>query len=101
MKRWTVSFHPTFRAALLAQEAWLQDHARTTWVEGLREGIADAAGLLTTLPRAGVLDGAGPLRTLLLRRLPFTLWYALDEPAREVVVLRLFHVRQYRPRGRR
>jgi hypothetical protein len=46
---------------------------------------------------------AGPLRKLVLRRVPFVIWYAAE--ADEVWLLRLFHARQKavirRGRGKR
>ena len=97
-----VSVRRSFVLDLEAQLVWLRAQGLDDRVEGLRAGLAEARALLSRLPRAGaaVEERAGvELRKLLLRKLPFVVWYVVEDG--EVVLLRLFHVRQDRSRPRR
>jgi plasmid stabilization system protein ParE len=60
-------------------------------------GLREARQLLQAFPLSGAATDprseSGP-RRLILRRLPFVIWYVAVPHAREVRLLRLFHVRQ-------
>ena len=95
-----VRFHRDFIKDTKSQVAWVLREERAGEIDALEEGLQEATSLLADLPGVGVLEAAdGPLqlRRLLLRRLPFVIWYQLGK-SREVWLLRLFHVRQDRPR---
>jgi plasmid stabilization system protein ParE len=91
----------SFVADLKTQVAWLRANERPERVVGLRSGLAEARTLLARFPEAGTRveerDGV-VLRKLVLRKLPFAIWYVVGHDG--VHLLRLFHVRQDRPRRR-
>lgn len=92
-----VRLRDSFVADVRSQVRWLRRQDRAEQVIGLREAVDEARVLLTTVPRAGALleqDGEGELRKLVLRNLPFVIWYVVD--ATEVWCVRLFHIRQRR-----
>jgi plasmid stabilization system protein ParE len=94
-----VSARNSFVADVRAQVRWLRGQDEPERVVGLREGVQEARELLSQLPRAGALidrDGDGELRKLVLRKVPFVVWYVFDERSAEVWMVRLFHVRQRR-----
>lgn len=86
-------FTEQFRRDVAAQVDRLRDEGLESWVDRLRAELDDAFVLLEDFPQAGV-SARRPLRKLVLRRLPFVVWYAFDED--EVTLLRLFHFRQRR-----
>lgn len=73
-------------------------HREAAWVRRLEEELTSARDLLARFPLAGSpgTGEAGSFRRLVLRRLPFLVWYTVEK--RGVLLLRLFHVRQDRPR---
>lgn len=89
-----------------AQVFWLEQHRGERWILRLREAVDEAARALARFPAMGapvILDprrGAAPppLRKLVLRRVPFVVWYAVDDDS--VWLLRLFHARQKRPHAK-
>jgi plasmid stabilization system protein ParE len=94
-----VVFTDDFRSDLLAQTRHLLAEDKRDQAERLVNEIEVAATLLSQSPGAGpVEDGRGgrAIRRLLFRKLPFVAWYHWEEPAKRVVMLRLFHVRQRR-----
>jgi len=93
---WRLVVTEAFARDVEAQLAWLAQQDLPAWQERLRARLDDARQLLLGAPFTGVADGSG-LRRLLLRELPFFLWYQPDEARRRVVWLRLFHVRQRAP----
>jgi plasmid stabilization system protein ParE len=98
-----VRIEAAFLRDLSAQISWLEGEGRPGQIERLETGIDEVIELLSRLPRVGALDathGAAELRRLLLRRLPFVVWFSTDA-APGVWLLRLFHVRQDRPRSLR
>jgi plasmid stabilization system protein ParE len=95
-----VRFHRDFSRDLNAQAAWLARHDRAEWVGPLRQAVIEAAVLLAAIPHAGVRDPSAPLFKLVLRKLPFVVWYSARGPADDVVMLRLFHTKQDRARRR-
>ena len=90
-----------FRADLRAQLTWLVKSDQEGWIEGLQEGLDEAFVLLEKHPGVGALEATaedGDLRRLILRRVPYVLWYATERGSRsDVWLLRLFHTRQARP----
>jgi plasmid stabilization system protein ParE len=91
-------FAREFKEDVDAQVDWLQNE-HPTWIPKLERGLVEAFELLVSFPRAGAVMAAGPIRKLLLHKLPFVIWYAFDEaegPRAEL--LRLFHTRQRRAR---
>ena len=98
MKRRKVRFHRNFSRDVNAQAAWLKRNHRPEWVAPLRQAITEASALLAAIPYAGVRSESAPLFKLVLRKLPFVVWYSAREGERELVMLRLFHTKQDRPR---
>lgn len=96
MKR-RVRVRASFLSDVHAQIRWLREHGSDTDVAGLRAGIREARSLLGQFPTAGPVErdvGEHSLRKLLLRRIPFVIWY-VDDGA-NIWLLRLFHARQER-----
>ncbi|TMA20280.1 MAG: hypothetical protein E6J85_10230 [Deltaproteobacteria bacterium] len=94
-----VVFTDDFRSDLRAQTRRLIAEEKRDWAERLIEEIELAARLLGAAPRAGAVErqrGRRSIRRLVLRNLPFVIWYAWMARSRKVVVLRLFHARQQR-----
>ena len=92
----------SFILDLQAQVSWLRQHRDAEYVERLRDGIFNARRLLAAKPGVGspqLADGSITIRKLLLRDLPFVIWYFHDElaPRADVWLFRLFHARQDRP----
>lgn len=88
---------------LRAQLRWPAGNRDPAQIEALRNGSDEAMALLAATPGVGSLQGADDsrvLRKLILRRLPFLIWYTYDQRERtgDLWLLRLFHVRQHRPR---
>jgi plasmid stabilization system protein ParE len=94
-----VRHHVTFRTDLRKQLLWLTQHRDPDYIRRLREGLDEVDDLLSRFPRAGPQDTTGaPVRKLLLRRLPFVIWYAQDRgDDGDAWMLRLFDARQDRP----
>ncbi len=96
MKRCRLEFAAAFRIDLEDHIDWLSDRQRAATIDLLRAELEKAFDLLETFPSAGVVE-TPPLRKLLLHRLPFVIWYVIDEKASGIQFLRLFHARQHRP----
>ena len=97
-----VRFHADFRRDLAAQLTWLQQHRDDAWIERLRTGLDEAIELLSALPRVGTIEAEDDLvvlRRLILRKLPYVVWYTCnkDDPKADIWFLRLFHASQDRP----
>lgn len=78
-----------------AARAWKR-YAGTS-ASALRKDLATARALLRAVPLVGAAAVDAPqagVRRLLLLRTGYWLYYAVSEPAREVVVLRLWHPRR-------
>ena len=94
-----VVFTDDFRADLPGQTRRLVAEEKPDWAERLIGEIESVAMLLGGSPRAGMVETrrrGREIRRLVMRRLPFVVWYHLPARSRKVVVLRLFHVRQRR-----
>ena len=98
--------HPDFLCDLREQVAWLEEHRDVAWIEDLRHAVDEATHAVARLPSMGALvppagggRQPGKLRKLVLRRVPFVIWYAVGKG--EVWFLRLFHARQQNPHPRR
>jgi|1185.fasta_scaffold183378_2 plasmid stabilization system protein ParE len=94
-----VVFTGDFRADLVEQTRHLLAEDRLNWAERLIGEVEAAARLLGHSPGACPLElrrRGKAIRRLVLRRLPFVVWYHWDAKARRAVVLGLFHVRQRR-----
>lgn len=93
-----VVFTGDFRSDLQAQTRWLLSGERPEWAVRLVTEVELAAERLRQSPEAGpaMRRGTREIRHLLLRKLPFVLWYHWQKRGRKVVVLRLFYVRQKR-----
>jgi plasmid stabilization system protein ParE len=97
-----VRLHRAFVKDVKAQVAWLEGEGRGDQTDGLEVALEEAVSLLASQNGVGALEaseGGLELRRLLLRRLPFVIWFQAG-PGREVWLLRLFHVRQARPHPR-
>ena len=98
--------HADFLVDLQAQVLWLEQNRNEGWILRLREAVDEATRALARFPTMGapVLGhprgaAAEPLRKLVLRRIPFVVWYAVADDG--VWLLRLFHARQKRPHPKR
>jgi plasmid stabilization system protein ParE len=92
--------HADFLSDLTSQLAWLAREGQRERIDRLEGGIDEVIELLSEFPSVGVLEateGRTQLRRLILRRLPFVVWFRTGGSA-DVWLLRLFHVRQDRPR---
>src|SRR4051812_15738378 len=105
MVKHAIHLHADFGTDLRSHLVFLAHRHEVAYINRLRDGIDEAIELLSHLPHVGApeLSREGPVRKLVLRRLPFLIWYAYDdeETGGEVWLLRLFHVRQDRPLGAR
>jgi plasmid stabilization system protein ParE len=97
-RRWPVVLQRSFFRDVSTQLACLREAQRANTIETLRDALRAARRLLTETPFLAPADERG-VRRLLLAKVPFFLWYRVDEGARTVRWLRLFHVRQRRARG--
>ena len=94
-----VVFSKDFRTDLLAHTRRLLSDQRPDWAERLMDEIESLALLLERFPESGPVElrrSGREVRRLVLHQLPFVAWYHWRARARQVVVLRLFHVRQRR-----
>jgi plasmid stabilization system protein ParE len=95
----TVVFAREFRTDLQARTRRLLAEDREDWADRLMDEVAAAAALLANSPHIGPVEShqqGREVRRLLLRTLPFVVWYSVRD--KKVLVLRLFHVRQRRVR---
>ena len=91
-----VRVHADFMADLRAQ-------LRRSDIEHLRGAIDEAIDLLSRFPNTGSIERqekSAVLRRLILRRLPYVVWFVREtrRPDADVWLLRLFHARQSRRR---
>ena len=92
--------HADFLADLRRQVRWLERNRDERWILRLREAIGEATRAVARFPALGVTvnfdDPRHPrwLRKLILRDVPFVIWYAVERDS--VWFLRLFHVHQKR-----
>jgi plasmid stabilization system protein ParE len=98
VKRRRVAFHEDFRDDVRGQIDRLIANDREEWIPLLRTAIVEAAELLEAFPSAGTRAPRPSLYKLVLRKVPFVVWYGFEPSNEEIVVLRLFHSRQRRPR---
>ena len=99
--------HPDFLADLEAQVLWLDRNRDARRILRLREAVYEATRALARFPNMGAPVALGdprdaaaePLRKLILRGVPFIVWYAIAGD--DVWLFRLFHARQERPHARR
>lgn len=97
-----IRFHADFKTDLNAQLRWLAKNRDDQWILRLRAGLDEATKLLAGFPSVGTIErqeGTIALRRLILRDVPYVVWFLSDSdtPDADVWVLRLFHVRQQRP----
>ncbi len=97
-----IRFHPDFKKDLNGQLRWLAANRDDQWIKQLQNGIDEAIRLLSQFPAIGTIErqeGSVVLRRLILRRLPYVIWFVSEEkkPEPYIWVLRLFHARQNRP----
>ncbi len=94
---WRVIVQETFAEDVRAQAAWLRKAHDERRLAGLAMGLREARQLLQAFPLSGAAAdprSVGGPRRLILRRLPFVIWYVAVPDTREVRLLRFFHVRQ-------
>lgn len=92
-----VRFHADFRADFRKHLARLADHGEDARIDALRAGIDEGVDLLSRHPRAGTSersDDRAEVRRLVLRRVPYVVWHAVD--GGDVWLMRLFHSKQKR-----
>lgn len=98
-----VRLHAEFRRDFRAQLAWLVEVGRDDWAERLMAGVEEVAERILRFPEIGPLQAESRrvvLRKIIFRRLPYVAWYGYRrrEPIGDVWLLRLFHIRQDRPK---
>ena len=97
--RTAVVFTKDFRTDLLVHTRRLLADRRADWAERLMGEIESLAALLGRFPESGAVElrrSGREVRRMVLHKLPFVAWYHWRARAKQVVVLRLFHVRQRR-----
>jgi ParE toxin of type II toxin-antitoxin system, parDE len=99
-----VRFEAAFRRDLRAQLDWLTENEddSSSLIERLQTGLDEAVELVSRFPDVGSIveqDGTMVLRKLILRRLPYVIWFARDvaDLSADIWFLRFFHARQDRP----
>jgi hypothetical protein len=97
-----VRIHADFRSDLRGHIEWLSEHRDHSWIERLRVGVDEAIALIERFPDVGTLerqDGTMAMRRLILRKIPYVIWFIRDtsDAKADVWFLRLFHARQDRP----
>ncbi|WP_437854780.1 type II toxin-antitoxin system RelE/ParE family toxin [Sorangium sp. So ce363] len=99
-----VRFRREFARDLRDQVRWLDENRGIEQVERLRTGLDEAIELLARFPGIGPAEAKDDedravVRRLLLRKLPYVIWYLVDASGRDgdLWLLRLFHARQQRP----
>lgn len=95
MSRFTVEVAEEFERDVDQQLLWLDANGRTSWRDRLLDEVHQVALLLREFPRLGEADEP-PHRRILLKTLPFAVWYAFMAEEERVVLLRLFHFRRWR-----
>ena len=98
-----VRIHPDFLADVTRQIAWLARNGETSWIGRLEADVSGTMELLDRYPAAGMLierQGAIVLRQVIFRSTPYVAWYLYDDgpPTPDVLLVRLYHARQRRPR---
>ncbi|WP_437306204.1 type II toxin-antitoxin system RelE/ParE family toxin [Sorangium sp. So ce388] len=99
-----VRFRREFARDLRDHVRWLSENRGIEWVDRLRTGLDEAIELLARFPAIGPAEAKDDgdlavVRRLLLRKLPYVIWYLADasDPDADLWLLRLFHARQQRP----
>jgi hypothetical protein len=97
-----IRIHAHFQVDLRGHLSWLTEHRDGVGIESLRTGIDEALELVSQLPHVGTIEarqGAAVMRRLILRRVPYVVWFARDtsKPGSTIWFMRLFHARQERP----
>lgn len=92
-----------FVAAVREDLGHLLRSDRLEWIALLEADLDELERLVVSFPRAGKLmaqRGKRELRSKLLRRTPFVVWYATepDRAGEPITFLRLYHARQKAPR---
>ena len=95
MSRFTVEVAEAFERDIDDQLHWLETNGRSNWHDRLLDEVDAVAELLRQFPRLGEPDEP-PHRRILLKTLPFAVWYSFLPATKRVVLLRLFHFRRYR-----
>lgn len=97
-----VRVHPSFKDDLAVHVARLERDGRLDRIEQLRSDLRDARSLLGRFPHIGTIevrDEDVVLRRLILRHVPYVLWFVSEGGVRvELTLVRLFHARQARLR---
>jgi plasmid stabilization system protein ParE len=95
-----VRYHEDFRADLRSHVRWVRRERGSDYLARFRRGLEEAVRLVGESPEAGTIEdrrGSAVLRRLLLRDLPYVVWYIVEDGHDEVWLVRLFHARQDRP----
>jgi plasmid stabilization system protein ParE len=92
-KRYRVAVAHSFLKDVETQITWLTENRDAKHLASLKQELTAVRDALSELPLLGTLTEAG-LRQLLLRTLPFVVWYRIQNS--RLLLLRLFHARQSR-----
>jgi len=95
MKRCVVSVAAEFEVDVDQQLSWLDANGRSQWAARLFDEVNEVGKLLENFPRLGEADEP-PFRRILLKTLPFAVWYTFEQKENRVHLMRLFHFRRYR-----
>lgn len=95
--------HADFAADYREQLQWLTGHADPSWIETLLRETDRLLKMLTAFPSAGGREDQQSgmvMRRINYARLPYVIWYVYDpdDPDGDVLLVRLFHAKQERPR---
>jgi plasmid stabilization system protein ParE len=98
-----IRLHRSFRRDFRAELGWLVAGGREDLVSGMADAVEEVAERLRQFPEIGPLEAESPtlvLRKILFRRRPYVAWYGYrrGRSITTVWLLRLFGVRQARPR---
>ena len=91
-------FHADFIADYQEQIEALAAKNDEGGIHGLWQGVTEACSLLSRFPLAGSAvetRGESTLRKLILRTIPFVVWYLVPK-GQPPTLVRLFHMRQRR-----
>ncbi|MGA2291525.1 type II toxin-antitoxin system RelE/ParE family toxin [Bradyrhizobium sp.] len=76
--------------------SYIYEHNRSAAV-AVVERVEGLAALLEEFPLVGHLTDEENVRVLSVVRYPFLIFYAIDDPANEIVILHVRHTAQLRP----
>jgi toxin ParE1/3/4 len=83
-------FHPDARGEYRSAVAWYRDRSRDA-ATGMIDAIADGLRSIRETPLAWAHWAGTSVRRRVLRRFPYSLFYVVNAPADQVVILAVAH----------